>query len=116
VIEDTIYTLLSAIGTTFPQRAKQNQALPYMVYTVVSNVPVHRKTPVPPTDVMRLQIDIYADTAKACGTLYESLRLALDHYSGGSIQFAWFDNVREIFDNNADYYGRSVDFMLRINR
>ena len=116
MIEESIYTLLSAIGTAFPQTVKQNQALPYMVYHVISNVPIHRKNSIAPTDVMRLQVDIYASTAKACGTLDEALRSALDRYSSGSIQFISYESHYDNFDEEAEYYLRSVDFMLRINR
>lgn len=116
MIEDTIYTLLSAIGTVSPKVSKQTQEQPYMVYTIIDNVPQKRKNSVAATDVMRLQIDIYANTAKQCGTLYEALRLALDHTSSGQIQFISYDNHFDNFDEAAEYYQRSVDFMLRINR
>jgi hypothetical protein len=116
MIEDTIYTLLSAVGTVFPKIAKQAQNSPYMVYTVISNIPSKRKNGVSITDIMRLQVDIYATSAKSCNTLYESLRTALDYKSSGSITHISYDSHWDDFDEAADYYCRSVDFLLRIKR
>jgi len=116
MIEDTIYTLLSAVGTVFPKVAKQTQDAPYMVYTVVSSVPSKRKNGVSITDIMRLQIDVYGPTAKAVYTLYESLRTALDYTSSGSITHISYDSHQDFFDESADYYRRSVDFLIRIKR
>lgn len=116
MIEDTIYTLLSAVGTVAPQIMRQSQQQPYMVYKIISNIPSTQKDRVSRTDVMRLQVDIFASTAKATGTLYESLRTALDRTSSGNIQHIIYDSHFDNFDEDAELYQRSVDFMLRINR
>jgi len=116
MIEDTIYTLLSAVGTVSPKVAKQTQDAPYMVYTVISNVPSKRKNGVSITDIMRLQVDIYATSAKSVNTLCESLRTALDYTSSGSITHISYDSHWDDFDETADYYRRSVDFLIRIKR
>lgn len=115
MIEDTIYTLLSAVGTVAPVM-KQGQEVPYMVYSIISNNPASRKANTSATDVLRLQVDIVSNTAKGCGTLYESLRTALDNYKSGVIQRIYYDNHYDSFDEPSEFFIRSVDFFIRYNR
>jgi len=116
MIEESIYTLLSTVGVVSPSVMAQTQESPYMVYTVISNLPSTNKAGVSRLDVMRLQINIYSTSAKSSAALFESLRTAIDGYSGGNIQHIIYDSHRDLYDERAEFYGRSADFMVRIKR
>ena len=116
MIEDSIYTLLAAVGTVSPLITRQTQQKPYMVYKILSNTPTLQKDSSSRLDVMRLQVSVVSTTAKATGTLYEALRTALDRYANGSIQHIVYDNHYDDFDETSESYIRIVDFMLRIKR
>jgi len=118
MIGKVIAALLTPLGKTYPMRAKQGQAAPYMVYTVISDRPTDTKEGPSELDVKRVQIDTYAATYAECMTLMASVRSTIDRYRGTVqsvvVDKIVFENEQDFYDNEAELYRRSQDYFIRI--
>jgi len=85
-IATAIVTRLESQITTpvFPIVADANQALPYIVYRIVSDIPYHAMGEDTADKTARFQFDIYAATYAAMRTIAASVKTAISRYSGTS--------------------------------
>lgn len=118
MIGKVIESLLSSTVDIYPIRAIEGKAVPYAVYSVVSNAPTNTKQGVSRLDVVRVQIDVYSNLYSQCVSLSDSIRTALDRYAGTVstvvVDKIVFENETDGFDDEAEYYRRTQDYFIRI--
>lgn len=96
----------------YPIERDQNSALPAATYRVISELResvMGRDT----GDVRaRMQFDCYAETYDGAIALLGALRVALQRWSGGSIQQVFVENVEENSDPDARVKRSRIDFIV----
>lgn len=125
----TAQALLS--GRIFPVLIPKNTALPAVSIQVVSNLPSDTKSGVSGVDLVRIQIDSYADTYPGCAAVDEAVRGAIDKYAGtvnvtgsdvsasgvnytiGGIRY---ETTQDIFEDNPEVFRLSSDYIVRLHR
>lgn len=127
-----IYNLLvndSAVNTQtggriYPELAKEGVAMPYIVYSVVSNSPSDTKDGTP-IDEAQCEIFSVGQTYQACNNLADKVRAALDRKgvtvsdaSAGDITVQSIHYTNEITEVSADRktYIAVQDYTFRIKR
>lgn len=82
--EDIYSTLSGAAGVSAlvstrisPQFAEQSEALPYITYDLIGNLPANHLEDIPTLDERRIQVNSYADTYRGAVDLAEAVRTAL---------------------------------------
>jgi hypothetical protein len=115
-----IFSLLTSLNSAkvYPNVAPQSEALPLIVYNIITNVPTNKKDGVSPLDTVRVQVSIFASTYTAACTLAASVRAALDGQRGTigtvNVDHITFDSERDGYTEGADEYMIVQDYFLRI--
>ena len=128
MISTAIYTMLYAdskvkgkVSTRiYPNRAVQDAAMPYLVYSQVTKLPADSKDSGTGFDKYRIQVDVVDDSYTACELLAYDVRAAMDRVTGTFdtlivLQTVYVDeNESPQLDDEGStkVYMRSVDFMI----
>lgn len=79
-------TIAGLVGIRIrPGVAGKADALPYIVYNKITDVPAHHMTAAAGLTTTHWQIDCYAGSASAADTLAEAVRDALDGFPAGTM-------------------------------
>ena len=112
------------VGRIYPELAKEGVAMPYIVYSVVSNSPSDTKDGTP-IDEAQCEIFSVGQTYQACNNLADKVRAALDRKgvtvsdaSAGDITVQSIHYTNEITEVSADRktYIAVQDYTFRIKR
>ena len=116
MIEETLYTLLSAVApNTYPAIAPKGVKSPFVIYTRVST-PRLRDFDGPTGNAMpTFRVDAYAITYDAARALANSIRVALDGYRGGIIQDCALVNEQDMSDLTSNPALSRVQLEFRIS-
>ncbi len=116
MIEETLYTLLSAVApNTYPATAPKGVKSPFVIYTRVST-PRLRDFDGPCGHAMpTFRIDAYASTYDAARDLANSIRTTLDGYRGGIIQACALVNEQDMSDLTSNPALSRVQLEFRIS-
>jgi len=114
-------TLKTYIGDRiFPSRRLQTSELPAITYNFVSNVPLNTKDGESKLDIVRVQINVFSESYDQAATIKGIIRSILDRYSGISnsvlIDSIVFADEQDLFEDWADVYHHTVDFLIRVKR
>lgn len=105
-------------GKIFSKRANQTVLPPYILIHKISTTPAHTKSGVSTLDQVRIQVDTISATRSGADTLADAVRAALDRKSGifssVTVQQTDFQDQRDEFDTESDYYRVSQDYIFRI--
>ena len=128
MISTAIYSLLYADTSIrqlvytriYPEKAAQGDAMPYIVYSQISQTPTDSKTNGTGFDRYRVQVTAVAESYTTCETLGGLIRTALDRKTGtyGSLvvtQIVYEDTNDIPFglqEDSIQLYGRAVDFIV----
>ena len=120
MIGAVIKTLIGGAGDVYPGRATQTAKAPFMVYHILAVDPADTKQAPSTVDTYRIQLNIYGEVLSDCDDLNAAIRAILDGYSG-TVGAVKVDSARyigevDLFDDQAQYYCRSVDYKIRIRR
>ena len=112
----TGYPALSAlIGTrAYPNWLPQEETLPALVYTVISNVPASSMTTTV-ADMLknaRVQVDAYAKTYKDVQLVAAGVQAALDLSEPSPALSAELLNARDLFDDETQLHRVTMDFTV----
>ncbi len=109
--------LSALIGTRlYPLRLPQQPNVPCISYAVIASARFHAWTG--PLELVRtrVQFDAWATNYSEVVAVADALRLRLDGYKGpagaGEIQGAFFDSERDLFEQDAELYRRSMDYRI----
>lgn len=107
-IETTIYTALSSLasGKVYPLVAPEKVTAPYIVYSRISSTPENTLDGGATIDLVRIQVDTYANTYSAVKLLAESVRSALE----GSAAKATLQTDQDLFEPDLKVYRISQDY------
>lgn len=107
-IETTIYTALSSLasGKVYPLVAPEKITAPYIVYSRISSTPENTLDGGATIDLVRIQVDTYANTYSAVKSLAESVRSALE----GSAAKATLQTDQDLFEPDLKVYRISQDY------
>jgi len=102
----------------YPSVAPNNATEPYIVYSIISNVPEDTKQGVSELDIIRVQVDIYADEYEDAHTLALSVRSAMDRrhgtIRGNIINTIIFDGESDMQESEAELYRVTQDYFIRL--
>ena len=110
-IETTIYTALSSLasGKVYPLVAPEKVSAPYIVYSRISSTPENTLDGGATIDLVRIQVDTYANTYSAVKSLAESVRSAME--SSASIK-ATLQSDQDLFEPDLKFYRISQDYYV----
>lgn len=114
-----IYEIIKAVeADCYPSVAPNDATEPYVVYTIISNVPEDTKQGISELDIIRVQIDIYADEYEDAHTLAASVRSAMDRRKGtirgNIIDNIIFDGESDMKESEAELYRVTQDYFVRL--
>ena len=118
MIGSSIVSLLSGVtAKVYPLVAPQGTAYPYVVYQIISDVPTNDKDGRSRLDTYRLQLTAWGAGADV-ETLAASIRSTLDRYRGTNnsnvIDKIIFDGINDLYDEDSEFIGKAIDFLIRI--
>jgi len=125
-IGDAIYTILTTDLTiagiitdkVFPLDAPDGRALPYITYTIISDIPNKNKDRTKTIETMRVQVDVFAQTYDGVTTLADAVNDALSYYSGTvsdvEIDVIVFQDENDLHDSDGKVYRKEQDYLIRI--
>ena len=107
-IETTIYAALSSLasGKVYPLVAPEKVSAPYIVYSRISSTPENTLDGGATIDLVRIQVDTYANTYSAVKSLAESVRSTLE----GSAAKATLQTDQDLFEPDLKVYRISQDY------
>ena len=114
-----IYSLLSSVESdiypvNIPQGVKGNK----IVYNVISATPSDRKDGTSAVDTLRVQVSVYTGRYDDGIVLAESVRSALDNYTGTTggvaVDRIRFESEQHTYNLDTDQYGVITDYMMRL--
>lgn len=118
MIHHNLVTLLKAQGTkVYPNRAPDTASAPFMIYTQVSTPrEVALDGPVGVAHAT-YRVDIYHTTYDAALTLSDAVRLSLNGYSGGDIQYIDLVQQQDLSDIDEEdpLYRVNLEFRITYN-
>lgn len=124
MIEAGLYTHLTTdagvsalIGTRlYPLIMPQDETTPASTYQRVSTTPTYAHGGDCSVDMVRIQIDNYAESLLAAKTLAAAVRTALSGYSGAmgaaTVQALFMDSERDFDDPTTDLFRVTQDFLI----
>lgn len=124
-IEKALYALLSAhqpltdviADNIDSDVASDRQAAAYVVYHVISDLPVNIKKSVSPVEVYRVQIDAYAQSRDLVSKVVRLARQALEQktgtYGGMYVAQIKFEDYNGTFQEGPQTFKGSADYMVR---
>lgn len=119
LVGDAGVTALVPAARIYAGKAKQSTAFPYIVITVVSDVPEHTLTGSIATTLRgaRVQIDAYArDTAtksgyRLAGEISQAIEDAIGDIATPTLSVI-LENVRELYDDETESHRVSADYSV----
>jgi hypothetical protein len=105
-IDESMYSLLAAFGTTSPDVAPDNTAPPYIIYSRTVTTPGNYVDNSEPKEQIIYTIDVHHSTKKDARTLAESIKAALRVASFGGYVVA----DRDIYESEVKLYRIGIDF------
>ncbi len=123
-MERAIFNILSndapviAITTQIsPSTIPQGATFPAITFQRISNAPEDTKDGVSTLDVIRVDVDVWAEVYGDGKDLADKVRTALDRTSGTfdtrKIQSIRFETDRELFDDNLEIYHFNQEYSIR---
>jgi hypothetical protein len=100
----------------YPVTIPQDEALPCLVCSVVSETPSDCKEESSHQDDIRMQVSVFSKTYKQAVQIKEALRKTLDRYTDSSIANIRYLNFQELFEKEVRVYHLPVDFMISLRR
>jgi hypothetical protein len=105
----------------FPDIAPQNVQYPFMVYTIISSLPVDFKDGQSNLEEITLQIDVYTNNYETTQTLANNVRNRLDRFVGTvnsiSVQtIKYMSSDSQVYNADLNVYWMSMDFMAKMKR
>lgn len=125
-LDNAIYALLYADTTVkgyvsnkiFPQRVRQDTAMPCIVYSIISASPEDTKDLTGDVDRIRVQITAISDDPAEARNIITAVKAKLNRYSGTvdttKIDSMTYDNLVDLYDDDAELYMQAIDFIVRI--
>lgn len=107
------------IGTKcYPNVAPQKAVVPFVVLTIVGNVPYDTKSGPSEVDAFTVQVDSYAATYSEVQDLDRKIRTAIDKvtgtWDGVTIDGVRYETSRDDFENDPQEHRRSSDYRVRV--
>lgn len=120
MLHDVIYDLLKDITThVYPGLAPDDVSIPYIVFFQVTNVPSPDASGASKLDEITYQISVFAGSYRAMETLAESVRTALDEYTGTAydvtIERISFKTENYIPEGNGIHH-KALDYTITVKR
>ncbi len=107
--------LAAVVDRIFPAILPQNERRQSVTYVEVSGQGDHHMQGPSGLATTRVQLNAWADNPDDAYDLGLKVKAALDGYSGTiagvAIQGVFFDSARDLYDDAAKLYARSIDFM-----
>ena len=122
ILHDAIYDLLDGVtNNVYPDMAPEdNLNPPFIVYSIISNVPSDDKSGVSELDTVRVQVSIYHNDDRNLDTIATAVRTALDRVSGTYksvvIQSIRFDTEFGGYESASRLHYRIQDYLFRIKK
>jgi hypothetical protein len=109
-IETAIYTALSGLasGKVYPLVAPEKVTAPYIVYSRISSTPENTLDGGSTIDLVRIQVDTYANTYSACKNLAESVRVAME----SGVVKSTMQTDQDLFEPDLKVYRISQDYYV----
>ena len=109
------------VGTRiYKAQAKQFDSVPFIVYFKISTNPAQAKSGPSKLDTLRVQVSLYHSDGTAIDVLAETVRTALDRYSGTvgayNVDSISFLDDADNRDPDTKYYHIAQDYQIRIKR
>ena len=101
-------------GRVFHVRVPQGQAMPAVVYQLISQIPQQYILNQRSYDLARVQISIFADSYPTIAPLAAAVRAVLDGYRQDDIISMVLDLETDHFEDGADRYHRTQDYRLNL--
>lgn len=107
-------------GRIYPTRAFNNAALPYVVYSQISNEPQNEKGRAATVDIATYQVSCFAKDYSQAVDLADAVRKALEKQSGTfngvDVEDIVVEGSNEVFDEDQGVHHIPIDFGLFIKR
>lgn len=100
----------------YPVVIPQTKDMPCLVYLLTSNDPSNYNSGAAVNDRRSFSVYVVARKYSEVDDLSEKVRLALDRYSGGSVQNIFYQTESDDFEQETMLYVRVMDFQLRLVR
>lgn len=125
-LDNAIYTLLYGDTTIngyvsnkiFPVRVKQDTTMPCIVYMIISTNPEDTKDLTGDVDRVRVQITAIGLTYTQARQIITAVKAKLNRYSGTvdntKIDSMTYDGMNDMYDDDAELYMQSIDFIVRV--
>lgn len=118
-LESDVFAVLNVPAVTdliggnriYPEEAPQHCGVPYVVYSVVSTVPVQNLDGNDPKAQVRVQIDCIANKQDEATALDRAIRAVL-RAAVGTLKNRWDDTRALPLDIGTRRYGRSSDYLV----
>lgn len=128
MIGQAVYSILNsttaitdAVNGIFPVVASQDTQPPYIIHQTVTTEPTDIKDSGSPLDNIRYQVDTYGKTKAIVDSIANSVRSALDRYSG-TVATIKIDSIKFLdehdgpYEEEVDLYRVIQEFQIRIKR
>jgi len=110
---DAIYSLLSAVNAnTYPGVTEQEVDPPFIVHALAKTIPHPSKDGASTMDISIYKVASYAVTQTAAQTQANSVRTALDEYTG-TLNSVYIDNIRFLDEENGYDQDQDLYFTLQ---
>lgn len=117
-IGKVIYTQCNSTIASYPMRAPEKTALPYLVYNILRVQPDNIKGSVAPVDIGTVLIDIFSTTYADCASKAILVRTALDNHSGSyggvAVDRIQYVSEQDNWDEGLKIYNKTIEFEFRI--
>lgn len=109
-IETSIYTALSSLaaGKVYPLVAPEKVTAPFIVYSRLASIPENTLDGGSTIDLIRIQVDTYANTYSAAKSLAESVRSAME----GALVKGTLQTDQDLFEPDLKFYRISQDYYV----
>jgi len=120
--DPTLLTLVdgNVNNKIFPVTIPQAAEFPAVVYTTISNNPSETKSSTSTLDVLRIQIDTYANRYTDLVDIESRVRVLLDGFRGTAdninIDGIKYLTSQELYNEELELHHRATDYQLRISR
>ena len=119
-VQNDIYARLSAYaGLTalvstkiYPLTMPQDIELPYVTYSIISDVPEHAMGADPNIRTIRIQVSCWADTYDEAKAIEVQVKAALSRYRSGNFKDVFFDSSLDLYDGEEGVYHVPCDFLV----
>ena len=118
MISPAIFTLLSGVGSLFPVRATQTTKSPFVVFHIAECQCTGTKQTASILDTYQVQFNVFSEQYADLNTTDAAIRAILDGYRG-TVGTVVIDSARinsryDNFDDNAQFYCRTIIYTIRV--